>query len=83
MSLGRYLFVEYPTPLTIRHEYGHFKQSMMLGPLYLVLVGLWSIIRAGLNLYRNGQYYNGYPENWADKLGGVFINEQGRRDAVL
>lgn len=56
---------------------------MMLGPLYLVLVGLWSIIRAGLNLYRNGQYYNGYPENWADKLGGVFINEQGRRDAVL
>lgn len=60
------------------HELGHTKQSRMLGWLYLPLVGLPSISRAAYALlYREitgrqwAHYYDGYPENWADRLGGV------------
>lgn len=66
------------------HELGHAKQSRMLGWLYLPLVGLPSISRAAYALvYREvtGRqwtgYYDGYPENWADRLGGV-QREKGR-----
>ena len=60
------------------HELGHTRQSRLLGPLYLPVVGLPSISRAAYALaYREmtGQpwngYYDGYPERWADRLGGV------------
>jgi len=67
------------------HELGHTHQSRMLGWLYLPLVGLPSISRAAYALaFREmtGQqwtrYYEGYPENWADRLGGVMrTKEQG------
>jgi hypothetical protein len=47
----------------------------MLGWLYLPVVGLLSICWAGLygtvvKPTKNG-YYKVFPENWADKLGGV------------
>lgn len=60
------------------HEYGHARQSVRLGPLYLFLIGIPSLSRV---IYRWGyyritgknwkKYYYGYPENWADILGGV------------
>lgn len=60
------------------HEFGHTFQSRMLGPLYLPLVGVPSVMR---NVYavayreitgRRWQgYFDGYPEDWADRLGGV------------
>jgi len=60
------------------HELGHCKQSRLLGWLYLPLVGLPSISRAVYALvFREmtgrqwTRYYEGYPENWADRLGGV------------
>ena len=50
----------------------------MLGPLYLPVVGLPSISRAAYALvYREvtgrqwTRYYDGFPEDWADRLGGV------------
>lgn len=59
----------------IKHEYGHSIQSKYLGPFYLLVVGLPSIIWAGcFKGYRRKKgisYYSAYPENWADKLGGV------------
>lgn len=59
----------------ILHEYGHTIQSRKLGPLYLLAVGLPSIVWAGcFKNYRKKKdisYYSVYPENWADKLGGV------------
>lgn len=64
------------------HELGHAEQSRLLGWLYLPLVGLPSISRAGYALvYREltgkcwTKYYDGYPENWADRLGGVTRDE--------
>lgn len=61
---------------TVRHEaIGHAKQSLYLGWLYLIVIGLPSIIWASLygtliKPSRNG-YYKFYTERWADKLGGV------------
>ncbi len=56
----------------IKHEYGHTIQSLWLGWFYLLIVGVPSIIRAGIwNHYKieEGKYYEGFPENWADWLG--------------
>src|SRR6185369_10455986 len=60
------------------HEWGHSFQSRLLGPLYLPLVGVPSIARV---LYavvfrevtgrRWEGYFDAYPEDWADRLGGV------------
>jgi len=60
------------------HEYGHSKQSVILGPVYLIAVGIPSLSRVFYRKwfrkkYRTPwkNYFNGYPENWADRLGGV------------
>ena len=57
------------------HEYGHCIQSLMLGPLYLIAVGLPSYLWANLPPLRKLRrekslsYYAVYPENWANRLG--------------
>ena len=78
VSLGTYIFIceaHEGDENVLKHEKGHMKQSYILGWLYLLLVGLPSISWAWLGReYRakNGvSYYSVYPENWADKLGGV------------
>lgn len=58
----------------IYHEHGHQIQSRILGPLYLILIGLPSLL--GNLVFRvfkiNHKYYYKQPwEAWADKLGGV------------
>lgn len=58
----------------IRHEQGHAMQSWYLGPLYLVVIGLPSLIWAGLHRLpklRNLDYYAFYTEKWADRLAEV------------
>jgi hypothetical protein len=58
----------------VKHEYGHTIQSLYLGWLYLIVVGVPSIIRASIwNRYKleEEKYYESFPENWADFLGGV------------
>ena len=61
---------------TVRHEaIGHTKQSRMLGWLYLIIIGLPSIVCAGL--YRSvmkkneDDYFKFYTERWADKIAGI------------
>lgn len=65
--------------LVTAHESGHVKQSMMLGPLYLFIIGIPSIIWAWCHktVAPNKSYYWFYPEAWANKLGGVGVNERG------
>jgi hypothetical protein len=79
-SIGRYICItDFHNEVTVRHELGHSIQSRYLGPLYLLLVGVPSVYG---NLASRKQvgwtaeekmfwYYSRYPENWADKLGGV------------
>lgn len=57
----------------LKHEQGHQKQSLYLGPLYLIAVGIPSMILAiRYTLFKKSEvwYHSHYPENWADKLGG-------------
>ncbi|MCM1503405.1 MAG: hypothetical protein NC115_12195 [Bacteroidales bacterium] len=77
ITLGEYIIVGTNENVTIRHEFGHVRQSRILGPLYLFAVGIPSIVHAWLNdgigccgRHRTG-YYHFYTEKWADRLGGV------------
>lgn len=59
-----------------KHEaLGHGTQSRILGPLYLPIVGLQSIVWAWLYgsviPYTKNGYYRFWTEKWADKLGGI------------
>ena len=75
ISLGRFIILndKYEgNKLSIKHEYGHTVQSMYLGWLYLFVIGLPSIIRVlvwRMKKLKSLDYYKGYPENWANKLG--------------
>lgn len=75
VALGEYIIVnEEASETTINHERGHVLQSRLLGPLYLIVVGLPSItmnILTRLGVLRIDMYYKRWPESWADKLGGV------------
>jgi len=76
VSLGNFIFVCNANDTnTIKHEYGHTRQSYILGWLYLLVIGLPSIIWAGcFQNYRRKHhvsYYKFYTEAWANKLGGV------------
>lgn len=78
VSLGNHIFLcmsHWDKEDTIKHEYGHCIQSYILGPLYLLVIGLPSLIWAGcFEWYRkkyNVSYYWFYTEKWANKLGKV------------
>lgn len=79
VSLGTYIFIfsdfGRDTKKVIMHEYGHSIQSKILGPLYLLVIGLPSIIWAGLfEKYRTKHkisYYSFFTEKWANKLVGL------------
>lgn len=78
VSLGEYVFLcpaHWESDITLKHEQGHVKQSRMLGWLYLIVIGLPSIVWAGCfeNFRKkyNVDYYSFYTEKWADRLGGV------------
>ena len=61
--------------LVRRHEKGHRKQSMMLGPLYLIVIGLpsliWAALHSSVRRLRTVDYFSFYTEKWADRLAGV------------
>lgn len=81
ISLGKYSIVNtchYRLDLrdalkrdSVRHEaIGHARQSLYLGWLYLIVIGLPSIINACL-CRDKGRYYRFYTERWADRLADV------------
>ena len=83
VTLGRYIFLNkryYTNNSVITHEIGHIWQSIYLGPLYLIVVGLPSVFHAWLNNYirccyfhdkENNLfycYYHFYTERWANNI---------------
>lgn len=71
ISLGNYIYVSRKYENMTKHEYGHSVQSKMLGPLYLLIIGIPSFLWCA---FYNGDYkgyYKFYTEKWADKLGNV------------
>ena len=81
ISLGNYVILSksYENKLNCLkvwdHEWGHTRDSRMFGPLYLIIIGLPSLIWAwlyGLLIpYTYNGYYKFYTEKRADRLGGV------------
>lgn len=59
----------------LSHEYGHNIQSVFLGPLFLPIIALPSMIWAFTPLFKKWRrekryrYGDFYPEKWADNLG--------------
>lgn len=56
------------------HEYGHTVQSLILGPLYLLLMGipstLWGFLPCCAAARRRGRsYFDFFTESWANTLG--------------
>ena len=77
VTLGKYIFIcqDYTDKeIVIKHECGHVKQSKILGPLYLIVIGIPSIIHAWLSGYigcckrHKEGYYHFYTEKLANKL---------------
>lgn len=72
LSLGKYIFVTRKgLKDALEHEYGHIIQNYILGPFYLIFVGVPSIILALISLkskYVRDNYLNFYPESWAERL---------------
>lgn len=84
-SLGQFVFINPCANDDVRkHESGHSVQSLFLGPLYLLAVGIPSVIlfvikQIRKRIFKHSDeslfkwYHSHYPEKWADKLGGAFI----------
>ena len=72
VSLGKYIiFRGFFNSTDRKHEMGHQKQSLYLGWLYLIIIGLPSVTGNLLNRVIDFDYYKQPWEAWADKLGGV------------
>ena len=83
LSLGPFLFVSDKIVdksfrnYILLHEYGNSRQSLLLGPLYLLIIGVPSIFWCRVPFcgrsWRNGgrSYYSFYTERLANRLSGV------------
>ncbi len=85
LSLGQVIIISADLAkdhIIIQHEIGHTEQSRILGPLYLLFIGIPSLLRAfwfGL-LYKywpkliksEYEYFHFYTEAWADQLGDIY-----------
>lgn len=90
MGLGMFIFISESAmnserrEFTLMHEYGHTVQSIILGPLFLPVIGLPSLLWAGLPVFRKYRerrsisYYRLYTERWANFLGERAV--KARRD---
>lgn len=75
VSLGKYIIFgvkhRNPSRTTILHEHGHQIQSVMLGWLYLIVIGIPSAIHNLISRKIKCDYYKFWTEKWADKLANV------------
>ena len=79
VTLGNYVFVGLNSDYreTVKHELGHTIQSKILGPLYLIVIGIPSITYCGLRRLfpslRKKNYYDFFSEKWANNLSEKYI----------
>lgn len=76
VSLGRYVFLSETAQKDnsrIEHEFGHCKQSILLGPFYIIIVSIpsfiWDILYCFIPyINKKYSYYDFYTEKWANDL---------------
>ena len=80
MCLGLFIFMDKNADIRVlNHEYGHSIQSCILGPLYLIVIGIPSYLWANIQYLRNYRdnkrvsYYTFYPERWANHLSRKYL----------
>lgn len=102
LSLGLFIFLADKPPRDRRgqvplgeisrrllvHEYGHTVQSLILGPLYLPVVGLPSLLWARLPLCQRRwrgeiSYFSFLTEKNANFLGELAVKELSARDILI
>lgn len=103
MSLGLFVFVtsepyfakKYEGEISIQelskrllvHEYGHTIQSLILGPLYLIIIGipstLWGFVGAKKRKDDQIPYGAFFTEGWANRLGEWVTSEKSIDMLVL
>lgn len=82
MGMGMFLFLGCDDPQVRVHEYGHAVQSMLLGPLFLPIMGIPSFLWCNLPTCRRLRkekaisYYSFYPESSANRLGAWATKEK-------
>ena len=82
MGMGMFLFLGCDNPQVRVHEYGHSVQSLFLGPLFLPVMGIPSILWCNLPCCRRLRkekgvsYYRFYPESNANALGAWATGEK-------
>ena len=71
------------------HEYGHTIQSIILGPLYLIVIGipstLWGFLPS-LNNKRKTEglsYFSFFTEKWANILGEKVTGQRSMENLVI
>ncbi len=70
------------------HEYGHTIQSLILGPLYLIVIGipstLWGFLPYFQNKRNNGvSYFSFFTEKFANYLGEKVTKEKSMGNAII
>ena len=91
VSLGKFVFIpERKKPADdylLKHEYGHTLQSLVLGPAYLVVIGLPSFLWnrtpyfVRMRKETGKSYYSLVFENTANRLGAHASDRFAKRDA--
>ena len=70
------------------HEYGHTVQSLLLGPLYLPLMGipstLWGFLPAAQRKRKAGvSYFSFFTEKWANRLGEKLTRQKSMENLQI
>ncbi len=69
------------------HEYGHTIQSLILGPLYLILIGipsmLWGFLGGSKRREKQIPYGAFFTEKWANRLGEKVTGKKSIDDLVI
>lgn len=64
LTLGCFIFTAKEDKNLLPHEYGHVKQGWICGPLYLIIIGLPSLIWCCVYRLTNKPYEWFYTEKW-------------------
>ena len=82
MGMGMFLFLGCNDPQVRVHEFGHSVQSLILGPLFLPIMGIPSFLWCNIPYFQRMRkekhisYYRLYTESTANALGAWATGEE-------